>query len=85
MIFSLQSAAAYSLSQDAAKQQEVSAGITLYDQNVYITKTASELLFEGYEDDFIGMAREYVEKYGEGGVEIPYERFGWFFGVSLNI
>ena len=62
-------------------QKSVSMGLSLYDQNIYVRKTASELLFEGYQDDLIDMARD-ISGFGKDKFNIPYDRFGWFYGVS---
>lgn len=63
-----------------AKQKTVSLGLSLYEQKVFITKTAGELLFEGYQDDMIDIAREMPVIDGEA-IEVPYDRFGWFYKV----
>lgn len=55
----------------------------MYDQKVFITKTASELLFEGYQDDMIDIAREMPSIVSEE-IDVPYDRFGWFYMVSLK-
>lgn len=64
-------------------QKSVSIGLNLYDQKAHITKTASELLFEGYQDDLIDVARE-MPGFLEQEVEIPYDRFGWFYMVIVT-
>lgn len=50
-----------------------------YGQKVHITKTASEWLFEGYEDPIITVAKDIASILGVG--EIPFDRFGWFYQV----
>lgn len=57
-------------------------GLSLYNQQAFVTKEARELLFEGYEDDLISMAQQ-ISQYGPIKLNIPYDRFGWMYGVSL--
>lgn len=64
-------------------QRQVSMGLNLYSQEAFITKTAHELLFDGYQDDLIDMARIMAD-FGTFDVTIPYDRFGWFYGVCEN-
>lgn len=79
--FVLQSAANTARNWNFVMQKQVSMGLKLYNQQVHITKDAKELLFEGYEDDLIDMARS-VASIGPMKMNIPYDRFGWFYGVS---
>lgn len=65
---------------DAKKQ--VSMGLNLYNQEVFIIKLARELLFDGYQDDMIDMAL-YTSKATSNTLNIPYDRFGWFYNVSI--
>lgn len=58
-------------------------GLSLYNQQAFITKDARELLFEGYEDDLINMAQE-ISRFGAFELNIPYDRFGWMYGVSIE-
>lgn len=62
------------------KQKSVSLGLALYHQNVHVTKTANEWLFEGYEDDMITLAKGMPIL--DAG-DIPYDKFGWFYMVSF--
>lgn len=64
-------------------QKQVSMGLNLYNQQAFVTKDAREMLFEGYEDDLINMAQE-ISNYGPIKLNIPYDRFGWLYGVSSN-
>jgi scavenger receptor class B protein 1 len=48
----------------------------MYKQNFSVTKTAAELMFEGYEDDMITMAKSF----GSMG-QVPFDRVGWFYKV----
>lgn len=57
-------------------------GLKLYNQQVAVTKEARELLFDGYEDDLIDMART-MSAITPLKLNIPYDRFGWFYGVSV--
>lgn len=68
-----------------AQQKTVSMGLSLYDQQVYVTKSASQLLFEGYQDDMIDIAREAPAFLGGMTVDVPFDRFGWFYMVSVRI
>lgn len=64
-------------------QKQVSMGLNLYSQQVYIVKEARELLFDGYQDELIDMARE-VARVSPVKLNIPYDRFGWFYGVRIT-
>lgn len=55
-------------------------GLNLYNQQVFVVKEARELLFDGYQDDLIDMAR-YLSKVSFRSSSIPYDRFGWFYKV----
>lgn len=78
-----QSAAAKALHWPYIKQKKVSIGLTLYGEKTHIVKSARELLFEGYQSDLIDMARD-LSSFEDEALEIPYDRFGWFYQVSLN-
>lgn len=39
-----------------------------------ITKTARELLFDGYDDPLL----TFIKKFNSTAIDIPYDRFGWF-------
>jgi hypothetical protein len=54
-------------------------GLAFYKQKIHVTKTASEWLFEGYEDPIIGVAKEIASFLGVG--DVPFDRFGWFYMV----
>lgn len=43
------------------------------------THTVKELLFEGYEDKLLVLAKEL----NISRLNIPFDRFGWFYGVSI--
>lgn len=62
-------------------QKSVSIGLHLYNQEGHITKTASELLFEGYQDDMIDMARDMPSIFNGEEISVPFDRFGWFYMV----
>jgi scavenger receptor class B protein 1 len=52
-----------------------------YEDDIFVSKTVRELLFEGYEDDMITMGRtESIA--GIDMSAIPYDRAGWFYLVS---
>ncbi|XP_035225553.1 protein croquemort-like [Stegodyphus dumicola] len=42
---------------------------------VFVEKTVRSLLFDGYEEDIFMTVKDM-------GIEIPYEKFGWFFGKN---
>lgn len=58
-------------------------GLNLYNEQVYVIKEARELLFEGYQDDMIDMARHLANS-PFGSFKIPYDRFGWFYSVCQS-
>jgi scavenger receptor class B, member 1 len=55
--------------------------LSFFGQKVHLTKTAGEWLFEGYEDPIIGVAKEIASVLDIG--DIPFDKFGWFYSVSL--
>lgn len=55
-------------------------GLGLYDQDVYVVKTAGELLFDGYEDNMVLMGKQLFD-----ASEVPFDRVGWFYTVGLII
>lgn len=59
------------------KQKSVSIGLKLYEQTIAVTKTVDELLFEGYSDDMMDMAREYPI-FGDD-IPVIFDKFGWFY------
>lgn len=52
-----------------------------YKQHMHIEKKARELMFEGYADKFIDLVRT-GKKLGVE-VNMPYDRFGYMYGVSV--
>lgn len=52
----------------------------MFSQHVSVTKTAGEMLFEGYEDPLLDLAKS-LPSSATGGAP-PVDRFGWFYGVS---
>lgn len=78
LFFSLQSAANRARSWNYVKQKGVSMGLGLYDQDVYVVKTAGELLFDGYEDNMVLMGKQLFD-----ASEVPFDRVGWFYTVGL--
>lgn len=55
-------------------------GLGMYNQKIAVHKTVGQLLFEGYPDEMLEMART-LPKYMTGGAP-PVERFGWFYEVN---
>lgn len=76
----IQSAAAKARTWSYLRQKQVSVGLSLYKQQVYVTKEAREFLFDGYQDDLIDMARE-MARFDPAQFAVPYDRFGWFYQV----
>ncbi|KAL5279645.1 hypothetical protein ACFFRR_003939 [Megaselia abdita] len=72
------SAAAKSKYWGFLRQKGVDVGLTIYNQPLAVTKTVDELLFTGYEDDMITIARDMPSFFGDD-VEVPFDRFGWFY------
>ncbi|CAO1400864.1 unnamed protein product [Diamesa serratosioi] len=58
------------------QQKTVSMGLTVYQQEIHVTKQARELLFDGYEDNMVLMAKE-NPMFDTG--EIPFDRIGFFY------
>ena len=56
--------------------------LAFYGQKIHITKTASQWLFEGYEDPIISVAKEIASFLGIPA--IPFDRFGWFYQVRIE-
>ncbi|XP_058824764.1 protein peste [Topomyia yanbarensis] len=56
------------------KQKGVSMGLNLYNQDVFVVKTAGELLFDGYEDNMVLMGKQLFD-----ASEVPFDRVGWFY------
>ena len=48
-------------------------------QKLIITKSVNELLFEGYEDTMLKLARKMNFS------KIPYNKFAWFYEVNFII
>lgn len=58
------------------RAKSIAFGLAMYDQKIHVTKTAGEMLFEGYEDDMITLAKQLPFLAGE---EVPFDRVGWFY------
>ncbi len=52
----------------------------MYKQKIHITKTAGELLFDGYDDPMIRIAKDMPIL--DAG-DIPFDKFGWFYMASF--
>lgn len=52
----------------------------MYDKKIYSTKTASEWLFEGFEDPMINIAKNnpFIDN-----IPTMFDKFGWFYKVSF--
>ena len=61
------------------KLKGVEMSLAFFGQQIHLTKTASELLFEGYEDAMISVASEIGKIMG---FDVPFDnRYGWFYQV----
>ncbi|KAG5676732.1 hypothetical protein PVAND_006541 [Polypedilum vanderplanki] len=58
------------------KVKGVELSLSFFDQQIHLTKTASELLFEGYDDPIINVAKEIAKIMG---ITVPFDRFGYFY------
>jgi hypothetical protein len=47
---------------------------------LFIKRTISELLFEGYEDELLTIGEAYLGQNEK--MDIPMDRFGWFYKVN---
>lgn len=72
-----QSAANRARTWDYVRRKGVSMGLSLYDQDVFVAKTAGELLFDGYEDNMVLMGKQLFD-----ASEVPFDRVGWFYTVG---
>ncbi|XP_037037041.1 protein peste-like [Bradysia coprophila] len=61
---------------DIFKTKSISLGLSMHDQKIHVTKSVGELLFEGYEDKMMSLARKISFLDGE---KIPFDRVGWFY------
>ncbi|KAM7354262.1 peste isoform 1-T2 [Cochliomyia hominivorax] len=52
-------------------------GLVAYNKKFYITKTANEWLFAGYQDPFVTIG-SYVSKL-TSAIEVPFDRIGWLY------
>lgn len=75
-LYYLQSAAEKGRFSDYIRAKSIALGLKLYDQQIHVTKTAGEMLFDGYEDDMISLAKQLPFFAGE---EVPFDRVGWFY------
>lgn len=72
-----QAAAETARYKDFFEKTKVSVGLQIYEQKLYVTKTAREFLFEGYEDDLVTIAKDLP--YLTEGKSVPFDRVGWFY------
>ncbi|GAB0093508.1 uncharacterized protein DMENIID0001_086580 [Sergentomyia squamirostris] len=63
--------------QNYVEQKKVALGLSLYGEEIHVTKTAREFLFDGYEDDLIDMAKEMAAFSSD--IQVPFDRAGWFY------
>lgn len=61
------------------EKRGVSVGLTLYNQKLYVQKTAAELMFDGYKDMMVQTVKKIFN-----AKEIPFDKFGWFHMVSVD-
>uniref|UniRef100_A0A0A1WNN1 Protein croquemort n=1 Tax=Zeugodacus cucurbitae TaxID=28588 RepID=A0A0A1WNN1_ZEUCU len=62
---------------NSMRRNLVDVGLKLYGQEMSITRTVDEMLFTGYSDDMLDMARA-MPLFGKD-VEVPFDKFGWFY------
>ena len=53
--------------------------ITALDSRPFITQTARQILFDGYDDTLLSMADMFASS-----AERPMDKFAWFYKVSVN-
>lgn len=51
-----------------------------FGQQIHLTKTADELLFKGYDDPIIRVAKDIAKIMS---IDVPFTRFGWFYMVKI--
>ncbi|XP_059055477.1 protein peste-like [Achroia grisella] len=66
------------------QQKGLSMGLAVFGQQISVSKTAGELLFDGYEDSLLDFAKTLPPSATDGAPQV--DRFGWFFerNNSLN-
>ncbi|KOB79183.1 Scavenger receptor class B member 4, partial [Operophtera brumata] len=65
------------------QQKGLSMGLAMFGQGVSVTKTAGQMLFEGYEDPLLDLAKS-LPASTTGGAP-PVDKFGWFYGRNNSI
>jgi len=83
LLLLLKSSAVQAKSWNIIKLKGVELSMAFFGQQVHVTKTANEWLFEGYEDPIINVAKDIASILNIG--DIPFERFGWFYQVSCAV
>lgn len=73
-------ASAQALRMEYVERKTISMGLNAYEQTIAVSKTARELLFEGYEDDMVSMGRAGLVE-GFDVPDNPYDKIGWFYLV----
>jgi hypothetical protein len=62
------------------KIKGIEMGLALFGQKIHVSKPASELLFDGYEDSLISLASEIGKIMG---YDVPFKkRYGWTYKVN---
>lgn len=77
----VQSAALRLKNKSSFEQFFFNRGLIAYKKTFYITKTANEWLFSGYQDPFVTIGT-YVSKI-TSAVEVPFDRIGWLYTVII--
>lgn len=54
-------------------------GLAMFNQKIAVSKLARELLFEGYDDQLLNLAKS-LPSSTTGGAP-PVDKFGWFYEV----
>ncbi|XP_049868378.1 protein peste-like [Pectinophora gossypiella] len=65
------------------RQKGLSMGLAMFGQGISVSKLAGEILFEGYEDPLLDLAKS-LPPSATGGAP-PVDRFGWFYGRNNSL
>lgn len=63
------------------RQKGLAMGLAMFGHHLSISKLATELLFEGYDDPLLDLAKS-LPASATGGAP-PVDKFGLFYGVSI--
>lgn len=74
-------AAGQSVNMEYKKRKMISMALNTYEEGISVSKTARELLFDGYEDDMVSAGREGITPEFDPQ-DVPFDKIGWFYKVS---